>query len=298
MAQGLATLSILALLCSVAQAAATASGGIYRWTDRDGVIHFSDTPPAPGAATSADPDPPALQLDEDTPIPATLNELAPGGGSDLQIAMPVDRDREIAPTLGSDRDREIAPTATMTRSPEELDALDPAWFRGSAADPNALPDMYVDEWGPFTIGEPLEDTRVPPELRCQAARRDLEILRESWPVYRDQGGRLRHQWVRDPYRGVRRYLDDEGRNAALASVQQTLRRDCAKAEDANAQALARTELLRGALCEAERAELAAMESLGGDTPAQSLSNKRALAAEVCGDALPDVQTADTAAPPD
>jgi len=285
-------LSLLALLAlagwTIRSWSADAGSDIYRWTDHDGVIHFSDTPPAP----APDPDPAPIALDESTPIPATLNELIewtspdgrsdleggsdlpiairPNGGSDLPIAIRLNPDGTQGPYL--------APHPSGA-TPEELDALDPVWFRGSSAD--AESQYYVDEHGPFTIGGPFEETRLPPEVRCRAARRDLEVLRDAWPVYRDQSGRLRFQWARDPYRGARRYLEESARATALAGIQQTLHRDCTVPDDPQAQAAARSELLGAALCEAERGELAALESLGRDTPASALSEKRTLVSEVC-----------------
>lgn len=293
-------LMTLALLGSAHGVASNAAGGIYTWTDRDGVIHFSDAPPP--IASTPDANTPSgtveatetLPLDEDTPVPATLNELfEPAsdvtGGLPLPAREDPATDVATAPTIYRPGSGPLKPP-----SPEELDALDPVWFRDGALDPAAGGEVYADEFGPFTIGKPVDDAPVPPEVRCQAARRDLEVLREAWPVYRDQGGRLRYQWTRDPYRGVRRYLDDTERESALAGVQQTLRRDCPAPDDSVAQAAARAGLLQAALCEAERAELAAMESLGGDSPTQTLDEKRRLAAEVCGDPAPPTQAAETA----
>jgi len=257
-----------------------ATAEIHVWTDADGVVHFSDTPPPPpdpGEAAGL------LPLDEHTPIPGTLNELgAPESSSATDGA-----------GTGASVPRRAA-VGVATRVPAEaLDDLDPVWFRGSAADATTT---YIDEYGPFTIGEPIEDTRIPPEVSCRAARRDLAVLEQSWPVYRDQGGRLRYLWDRDPYRGVRRYLDDEARTRAVAAARQTLARDCATPEDAAAQAAARTELLRTALCEAERAELKALESLGGDSAEAALERKRSLTAQVCGEPDAAQATADTPAP--
>lgn len=260
---------------------------IHVWTDADGIVHFSDTPPPPpDPARAAGP----LPLDEDTPIPGTLNELgAPAGPSDAAPTRPGD-----SRVTGAAADVPAASAATGLPA-EALDDLDPVWFRGSPAGGSTT---YVDEYGPFTIGEPIEDTRLPPEVSCRAARRDLAVLEQSWPVYRDQGGRLRYLWDRDPYRGVRQYLDDEARTRAVAAARQTLARDCATPEDAAAQAAAHTELLRAALCEAERAELRALESLGGagaDADA-TLARKRSLAAHVCGDPDPVQAAVQTPAP--
>lgn len=248
--------ALLALL--LAPAAQGAARGIYTWTDANGVIHFSDSPPPP----PPDPvDTALLELSEETAIPLTLNDLG----------VP-------APT---------APAAPVEGLPEAIPggALFEPVPSGSVpagslpADPP--PNLRVDEFGPFTIGEPLEDFRPPRAERCRWARRDIEILQDNWPVYRDQGGRLRFQWARDPYRGARRYLDDTARSTAMATARDTLRRDCEVVDDPAAQAAARDWLMRLALCEAEQAELAAMESLGGSHPTKSLDEKRLLVSEVC-----------------
>jgi hypothetical protein len=288
--------SVMILLISVPLAAsAEGAGAIYTWTDQAGVLHFSDAPPRPAAA-SADTGP--LPLDEDTPVPETLNELlAPSGAADdaalgitpaggITTPVPYQPGSGAIPPAPAGSALPVpagGPTGDAL-SVEELEALDPIWLRQS--DPGAT-ELYVDQHGPFTIGEPIGDAHVPPERRCAAARRDLEVLRDAWPVYRDQAGRLRFQWERDPYRGARRYLDAEARKMALAGVRQTLARDCAAAEDPEAQSAARAALMKAALCEAERAELQAMESLGGDGPTQTLTDKRALAARVCGEPPPD-----------
>jgi hypothetical protein len=280
-------LAAVALLSAAYSPAGAATTDIYTWTDPAGVVHFSDAPPSHADASGLAGEAP-LPLDEDTSIPETLNDLAPPAG-DVPVAPVAPRRQgdEAAPAEAARRAEDsFAAVGPGTMTPEELDALDPVWFRGSHADPGAATAVYFDAHGPFSIGKPLEDTRAPPELRCRAARRDFEILQESWPVYQDQGGRLRYQWARDPYRGARRYLDDAGRSKALAGVRQVLQRDCATPDDPGARGEARKELLRAALCEAERAELAALEALGSDAPGQTLTEKKALAAEVCGDPPP------------
>ena len=300
---GVCTLALVALLAVAPMGArgAEGTGEIYTWTDQAGVMHFSDAPPRPAAEPATEV---PLTLDEDTPVPATLNELfatsdaagAPGAES-ASNARDADTGVATAPVsyrpgsgalpLGTPQSAPPVPPAGRSSdalSVEELEALDPVWLRG---DQSGAIELYMDERGPFTIGAPIEDMRAPPEQRCAAARRDLEVLRDTWPVYRDQTGRLRYQWERDPYRGARRYLDADTRKSALAAVRQTLARECATPEDPGAQAAARAQLLQASLCEAERAELQAMESLGGDSPTQTLTDKRALTAKVCGDPPPD-----------
>jgi hypothetical protein len=300
---GVRTLALLALLAAAPLGArgAEGTGEIYTWTDQAGVMHFSDAPPRPAAESTAEL---PLALDEDTPVPATLNELFPtsdAAGAPGAEAAPNARNADpgvaTAPVpyrpgsggLPLDTPQSAPPVppggpSGDALSVEELEALDPVWLRGDQSDAT---ELYMDERGPFTIGAPIEDMRAPPEQRCAAARRDLEVLRDSWPVYRDQTGRLRYQWERDPYRGARRYLDADARKAALAAVRQTLTRECATPDDPGAQSAARAQLLQASLCEAERAELQAMESLGGDSPTQTLTDKRALTAKVCGDPPPD-----------
>lgn len=272
----------IALLALWPSRIATAADTVHTWTDSQGVVHFSDTPPP-----TESPQGPVL-LDEDTPIPATLNELFDVTPAPAVSILDAQTGAEAAAGVGADSPEALAP--------EALDALDPIWFRDNPGDPDRT--TYVDEYGPFTIGEPIEDTRIPPEVSCRAARRDLAVLQESWPVYRDQGGRLRYQWARDPYRGARRYLDDEARRSAIASARQTLERACTAPNDVESLAQARTQLLREALCEAERAELAALESLGGDSANQALIDKRELVAAVCREPTASATAADAAAPPE
>jgi hypothetical protein len=65
-------------------------------------------------------------------------------------------------------------------------------------------------------------------------------------------------------------------------------RDCPAASAGGADipsvSEARDALLRAALCEAERAELLALENVIGSTE-EARARKRALAAEVCGEKL-------------
>jgi len=235
------------------------ASSIFTWTDRNGVVHFSDSPPPPDREIPEQ----ARDLDEDTPIPQTLNELfGPVTEQPAAAGEPIFQEIQRVPSgaLWS-RGLETAPTES------DADA-----------------GVFVDQHGPFTIGEIVEEVRLPREELCQWARRDLEILTDNWPVYREPGGRLRFQWARDPYRGARRYLDASARTAALAATRETLRRECDTPDDAHAQAAARDWLLRSALCEAERAELGAMERLGGHHPTQSLEDKREMVAKVCAEA--------------
>lgn len=146
--------------------------------------------------------------------------------------------------------------------------------------------VFLDEHGPFRIGEPLESSSADPVAQCRTALHNLALLGEAWPVYRDEQGKLRHQWSRDPYRGARQYLDSEARLRARAAAEQTQSRDCpvasARGAEVSSISEARDELLRTALCEAERAELLALENVIGSTE-DARARKRALAAEVCGE---------------
>jgi hypothetical protein len=246
----------LTLAAGLSGSALGSTAGIFTWTDRNGVVHFSDSPPPPEPQPSES----VLALDEDTPIPLTLNELFEPASAGLP-ATP-------EPVL-----LEIEPTGSASR-----------WERGQAALPGSdEARVLVDQHGPFTIGDVVDDVRLPREALCQWARRDLEILTDNWPIYRDPGGRLRFQWARDPYRGARRYLDPAARSTALATARATLQRECDTPDDARAQAAARDWLLRSALCEAERAELSAMERLGDHHPTQSIADKRELMSNVCAE---------------
>ncbi len=177
--------------------------------------------------------------------------------------------------------------AELTAAPQSRPAGEPTdGIREIEEDlfvPYTLNELFIDEHGPFTIGEVIEDTRPPRDERCRWARRDLAVLLDSRPVYRDQGGRLHYQWTRDPYRGARRYLDAAARTTTLASVRETLGRDCDVPDDPVAQAAARDWLLRSTLCSAERAELQALEALGASDQAPLREAKRALVLDLCAE---------------
>jgi len=194
-----------------------------------------------------------LWIDENTAVPGTLNEL-----------VPTDDARE-----------------------DPTQAEDPGVAR---EDPTQLedPDVFADEHGPFRIGEPMESPGGDPVAQCLTALHNLALLGEAWPVYRDERGRLRHQWARDSYRGARQYLDIEARQRTRAAAEQMQSRDCPAASAGGADipsvSDARDALLRAALCEAERAELLALENVIGSSE-EARARKRALAAEVCGEKL-------------
>ena len=60
---------------------------VQSWTDSAGVIHFSDTLPVSRPPAPDDDDP--VVLDEDTPVPATLNELLGADESAPATVQPV-----------------------------------------------------------------------------------------------------------------------------------------------------------------------------------------------------------------
>ncbi|MFM8353555.1 MAG: hypothetical protein ACKOBM_01450, partial [Gammaproteobacteria bacterium] len=248
-------------------------------------------------------------LEEHTTIPGTLNDLAPAPGGVSSSAAPPNSPAELPSDSSADTQNGNGPVipsaADAAPSPEALDALAPVWFAPETAAPAAQPSATdpgvsepldqpgssatpgfdgIDARGPYIIGPVIETPAPDPALTCAAARRDLALLAEAWPVYRDEQGRLRHQWARDPYRGARRYLDADARQAAAAGATQTRDRDCPDAGDPEAAVSARATLLRAALCEAEQAELGALEALPAGAPAAdtaTLQRKRAVVTEVC-----------------
>jgi hypothetical protein len=157
-------------------------------------------------------------------------------------------------------------------------------------DPGVFEDehsVFEDEHGPFRIGEPIAGPTTDPVAQCRAALHNLALLGEAWPVYRDEQGKLRHQWARDPYRGARQYLDNNARQQARAAAEQMQSRACAAARAAGVEVASvsavREDVLRAALCEAERAELLALENVIGSTE-DARARKRALVTSVCGEA--------------
>lgn len=285
------------------------------------------------ARTSADPS----WLQEDSTIPGTLNDLPPVPVEPLAEPRPTPADRApVAPpvtpsseTLAPEALDALAPVWFTPESPEPttspaapsatpIQPLDPSAqspdamdgviasetpIEGdTASDASDASDAHiegVDARGPFIIGPAIETPAPDPALTCAAARRDLALLAEAWPVYRDEQGRLRHQWARDPYRGARRYLDASARQAASASATQARDRDCPDAASPEAARAARATLLRAALCEAEQAELGALMALSAGAPAAdaaTLKRKRSVVTEVCATVQPSLTDAATATP--
>ncbi len=88
---------LLLALCLAASTAAAASGQVYKWTDAQGVVHYSDAPPPTNTqpnvqtvhvtggdrphAVDGQPDAPA---DSPTPAPTTTASNQPAGGGDAR----------------------------------------------------------------------------------------------------------------------------------------------------------------------------------------------------------------------
>lgn len=61
---------------------------------------------------------------------------------------------------------------------------------------------------------------------CANARQQLTVLHSKLPVYEASGGLFRTAWRGDSYRGERRYLEAEERQAAIVSAQSAVLKHC------------------------------------------------------------------------
>jgi hypothetical protein len=119
------------------------------------------------------------------------------------------------------------------------------------------------------------------ERRCLEARKQLAVLQEQLPVYRDEKGKFRAKWLRDTYQGRREYLDDATRASEIGRVQQTITSYCQNRDDAEEQELARKQWIRSEHCFAARADLEALERPGARAPRQTLEEKRQVVERYC-----------------
>lgn len=116
--------------------------------------------------------------------------------------------------------------------------------------------------------------RLAQEQRCLEARRQLAVLQEQLPVYRDEGGRFRAKWLRDTYQGAREYLDDKTRASEIERVLQRIATTCQHPDDAEQQDLARRQWIRSEYCAAARVGLEALERPRSRATRQALEEQR------------------------
>lgn len=121
------------------------------------------------------------------------------------------------------------------------------------------------------------------EQRCLEARKQLAVLQEQLPVYRDEEGKFRAKWLHDTYQGERKYLDDAIRTSEIKRARQKIATNCQRPDDAEEQELARKQWIRGEWCAAARADLEALERPGARTPRQTLEEKRQEVERYCNE---------------
>ena len=116
--------------------------------------------------------------------------------------------------------------------------------------------------------------RAEGEERCLEARKQLAMLQEQLPIYRDEEGKFRVKWRYDTYQGEREYLDDATRTSEIARARQEIGTNCQHPNDAKDQDLARKKLIRSEYCASTRAELEALEQPRARATRQALEEKR------------------------
>jgi hypothetical protein len=112
------------------------------------------------------------------------------------------------------------------------------------------------------------------EERCQEARKQLALLQEQGPVYRDESGKLHLKWKYDTYQGNREYLDDTTRSAEIKHVRQEIETSCPQESNVKDQELARKKFIRSEYCAAARADLEAMERPEARSPQSEIDKQR------------------------
>lgn len=112
------------------------------------------------------------------------------------------------------------------------------------------------------------------EQRCLEVRKQLSMLREQRPVYRDANRRLRAKWDYDYYQGSRAYLDDAQRETEIERATAAVESDCENPDDAEEQKLAHDAWIRADRCAASKAELETSLEPVRRTPPQEIRNRR------------------------
>ena len=116
------------------------------------------------------------------------------------------------------------------------------------------------------------------ERRCLETRKQLAMLQEQLPVYRDEEGKFRVKWKYDAYQGERKYLDDATRTSEIARARQEIEAICPRPSDAKDQDLARKQMTKETTwsdhCAVERAHLEAIERPEARTPKQEIAEQR------------------------
>ncbi len=116
---------------------------------------------------------------------------------------------------------------------------------------------------------------------CPDTRKQLDVLQERAPVYRDENGKFHVKWMRDPYQGTREYLDDATRAAEIEGVRGEISAHCRVPDNAAEQSNARRLQIRSEWCEAARAELAALERPSARASKWDLERKRQKVRDYC-----------------
>jgi hypothetical protein len=128
--------SRIVLAMSLCAYAACAAAAIYKWVDRDGVTHYSETPPPPEVQTRVVP----IQAAPTAPAPAP--KTASEGDKDAPAA-------PAAPSTGSDKEKLAKSRAVQCSQVKDtlktLDSPLPVYTSNSAGDQVLLTNQEREE---------------------------------------------------------------------------------------------------------------------------------------------------------
>ncbi len=153
----------------------------------------------------------------------------------------------------------------LRASPAAAASVQPPPPAQAPAPPSVAEDAAAVPGGP----EQLE--------RCDRARWALAALESGRPVYRDAYGAYRVKRPPnqpDPYAGPREYLDDAGREQALARHRDDRDEFCAAFPDLMDPRVAEEDLRRAEACELAAADLARLERPEARASAEDLAARR------------------------
>ena len=116
---------------------------------------------------------------------------------------------------------------------------------------------------------------------CSQKRKELDMLGEQLPVYRDADGKMRvHQDI-DTYKGARSYISDAERPGELAAARKGINEFCQRPDDAAEQQAAREAQVRAELCSAFKADLELVKSPHVRASRDKLAEAHDKVAEYC-----------------
>lgn len=118
-------------------------------------------------------------------------------------------------------------------------------------------------------------------LRCIEARRNLAVLRQDIPIYRDEQGELGAHWAQDPYQGKRRYISDAQRSAEVVKANNIIDVNCENPNDETKHKQVFDDWYNEQYCIAARVELEKAESSSSRSSRDTIAKRQEAVKKYC-----------------